>query len=198
MPIVKTPNTARAELRYSYHNVECENVFNFEHATEPDVAALNTLANELNEWWIAAIRPNQPTVVTLREIYIRSMHSEIAPQTTRPVNSSGSQSGAAMSNNVTFCLKLNSGLTGRSTRGRVYHIGLLELDVTANQLDSATAIELAAGYALLINAVQAFNWTWVVNSQYSGGDKRTQGLNTPITSVSYSDLTVDTQRRRLR
>lgn len=198
MPFIPTPRTARLELRYDYHDVPCENVLHFEYIGTPDAAALATLNGLVRNWWVAYIQGNQPVTVTLREIYSRGMAAQASPQHTLIVAQQGTQVGAGQPGNVTFCLKLTTGLTGRSWRGRTYHIGLIESEVTGNELAITRANALAAAYGELRTTLSGSDWTWVVNSLYTNKEPRTQGINTPITGVSFTDNRVDSQRGRLK
>lgn len=198
MAFIPTPNTAKLELRYDYHDVACENVLHFEFASPPTAGRLETLCNLVRDWWIDDLKPQQPGTVLLREIYARGMDAQAAPQYAVQIGQFGGMAGAGMPGSVTFCLKLITGLTGRWSRGRLYHIGLIESEVTANELLLSRAQALMTAYAQLGTLASAEGATWVVNSLYFNKNPRPAGVNTPITNVTYTDLGVDTQRRRLR
>jgi len=62
----------------------------------------------------------------------------------------------------------------------------------------ATTIDDIVGILENLKAiVEALGWIWVIVSRYHNGVKRTEGLTLPVTSFSASDLTLDSQRRRL-
>jgi len=99
---------------------------------------------------------------------------------------------------VTVAVKLATGLTGRSNRGRSFYLGLPKESIVNN--------ELATGVALAIQDDYEAFMAWIVESDAEAGLSvvsychdnvwRTEGLATYITNVSV-DPNLDNQRRRL-
>ncbi len=107
----------------------------------------------------------------------------------------------ALPNNVTLAVKKESGLTGRSARGRTYWIG-----GTQDRLKSTNENEWTTGYvASVVAAVDSMRgainaaglWNAVLVSRFSGGLPRAFGKTFPwISSVAVNEM-VDSQRGRL-
>lgn len=109
----------------------------------------------------------------------------------------GSRTSPALPDNVAACVTLYTGLAGRSRRGRVFHGGLTEDIVTANNFTTGYGDNLEELYDLLI-----FNGTgnlipWVVLSYQADNAPRVTAQATPITSATIRDTRIDTMRSRL-
>lgn len=114
---------------------------------------------------------------------------------------SGAIIAAAVPNNVTFSVKKNSALTGRSARGRSYWIGLdkSKLDpVNENFIITAHVAAIVAAIGAIRTAIDAvFLWDAVLVSRFTGGLPRAAGVTFTWISESAVDERVDTQRGRL-
>jgi hypothetical protein len=110
----------------------------------------------------------------------------------------GTGSPAPTPNNVSFSLKKNTGLAGKSYRGRVYLLGLTEVAVNGNFLDAAVAnlfVDAFNEALILVGAEDTYAMALV--SKYTGNNPRSSALVSNVTSFSYSDLRIDTRRDRL-
>lgn len=200
MPIAPNPNVIRVELRYDQDNQEVENTLFFETIGPATTADCENLALDVNGWWGAFVRPLQPTDVTLREVYARVMLNGEAPEgtSTDGLPDTGTKVGTALPNNVTHAISFRTGFSGRSRRGRNFIIGLVETDVTRNQVAAGVVTLWTAAYReLLPGAGNIPTAIWVVYSQYSNKVLRTTGLATPVNNVVFTNDVVDSQRRRL-
>jgi len=109
----------------------------------------------------------------------------------------GTFSGDALPANVSFAVSLRTGFAGRSRRGRVYHVGLAEGQVTQDFVIAANVTAIVAAYATWLTTLAAQQFTWVIASRISAGVPRATALITPVTAIFAVDARVDTQRRRL-
>lgn len=107
----------------------------------------------------------------------------------------------ALPNSVTIAIKKQSGLTGRSARGRCYWIG-----ASTGHLKTTDENEFGSGYvASVVAAVDSIRpaiaavglWEPVLVSRFSGGLPRAAGVTFPWISSVAVDERVDTQRGRL-
>lgn len=198
MPFIPIPNTARCEMRYTYQDQQVANVFHIESAGSLAVSDLMAMGEALVDWWgsMATIITND---VELREIDIRDLTTAsglgILYNAGLPI--SGGLAGSPLPNNVTVAIKWGTGLTGRSFRGRTYHIGITEAQVSGNALESAFSTSLLNGYGALPNLITTAGYTLVVASRYSNNQPRSSGVTTPILNAAYADVVIDSQRRRL-
>ena len=106
-------------------------------------------------------------------------------------------SGSSLPGNVAFVLSFRTANRGRSGRGRNYIGGLNEDDVTGNLLTEAKANLFRDAYSAFLSEA-LFPYRWVVVSRYNDGVKRAEGLVQTVTTVLYTDLTVDSMRGRTK
>lgn len=200
MPNAYNSSVMKFELRYDWDNEEVENIL---YVATPAPANYSDVANtciDLNTWWSTEIKPLQANTVTLREIYGKVMIAGAAPEYTETTGlpSAGTKVGASQPNNVSLAISFRTGFAGRSFRGRNYIIGLVEGDVTNNQVGAAVLNAWQTAYQQLLPAGGYLNFgVWSVYSQFTNGDLRPTGVATSIIAAVFTNDIVDSQRRRL-
>lgn len=198
MPFIPVPNTARVELRYTQNDQQIANVFHVEAEAPLTVGDLSNIGSTFVEWWGEHL-DIVSSAVTLREIDLRDLSTAsglgILYNTGLPLT--GATLSPPMPNNVTLAIKWGTGLTGRSFRGRSYHVGLCESQVTQSQLESSVVPTILASYNALPSLVTTNGYTMVVVSRYANNAPRVTGVTTPILNAAYADTVIDSQRRRL-
>jgi len=160
-------------------------------------SSLIALAGALESWIDVEWQPIGSIVWKSVGVAIRQMKAPPAAVYETTWSYTGAITGTAPANNVTFAMSLRTGFTGRSYRGRLYHVGLAEEDITNSYLDNTVIASMVEAYEAIGTAALAVDWTWGVYSRYSNGSPRATGQFTPIQSVIHVDNIVDTQRRRL-
>lgn len=199
MAFIPVPNVAQVELIFSQGGQIVENVY---HVLDPDgwdVGSLNLLCEDFLTWWQAQPRANTCQGVSLYLIKAKDLTSDgaAAVEYTTSLPVAGSGAVACLTNSVTLAIKWNTGLAGRSYRGRTYHIGLYaSMLATPNTMNPATVTELIDQYSALLTSFTDENQELVVVSRIHDGAPRVTGIATPIVSVSINP-TIDNQRRRL-
>lgn len=199
-PEVIVPFTARCELVYSQSGQVIENVF---YVRGPDAwteQELQDLAANVEDAWRDNLRPIQSNEVTLLRVRVTDLgtndgrgveYAALAP-------AQGAVAAAVMPGSVTVAVKFATGFTGRSRRGRAYHIGLTEGQVTGNALagDMAASIQTAwIGFFTAIEGAMT-GVQHVIVSFCGNGVWRPDPLVTVVTNYSV-DPYIDSQRRRL-
>lgn len=110
----------------------------------------------------------------------------------------GESTGVDMPGNVTLCLRLGTGHTGRTARGRFYI-----LPTTNTQMSDGTtftvgcadqAIEFVSGAQTLIESAGA---DLVILSRQLNGVVRAEAVFLRVTSIDYRNLKADSMRSRL-
>jgi len=100
--------------------------------------------------------------------------------------------------NVTFCVTLRTGLTGRSARGRFYSWPFADSGLSA--VDTVTTT-YADGIKTFVNACKvagaSAGWTMSILSRRSAGALRPVGVHYDVTNIDYRNRTTDSQRGRL-
>lgn len=162
--------------------------------------ALEALATTWRSLWTTHVRPEQSSGVALTRLSARSLETQNGPIYEEVLNPplAGTSVSAPMPNNVTLAIKLGTNSAGRSNRGRLYHIGLTETQVTGNFVGDATAAALVTRY----NAIRAgistgTDFFWGVLTRYADGELRPFGITNIIQLVSVVDRRIDTQRGRM-
>lgn len=200
-PFIPAPNTASVEMIYSWGGVTCENVFHVRKGSSYSLADLQAVRGIVLAWYIATLRTYVTAGAVLVRIRTKALDTDTGPMEDYAVTASGgglNSTGSNAPTNATYCIKLSTGLSGRSARGRWYFIGL-------NMGDVVTSVDISA--ALRINLVNAINTlrtnlttgghTMCVTSYRHDGAWRATAVNYDITTAVGVDLHIDSQRRRL-
>jgi len=203
MAFITVPDCA--ELVATYRGlllpIVAKNVIGFKKPAGGITSAdMNTLKNLYTAWEEAEGNAERSDNIRLTNVYIRDLTTQNGNVLDFPVNPpiNGSIAGAILPMHTTIAVKLTTGLAGRAYRGRIYHIGLAEGDVTGDFITNARGNAIRDAYAALRSQVIA-NGTWqmVVISRQLNSVPRVVGVGTPVTQLVLTDYRVDTQRRRL-
>jgi len=199
LPVV--PATVKASLFYTLSGQPAMNRIHIGTvATLPSEAICAAFAAEIADWWVTTCRVLVPATMELRQVQVQSIAEVNGPQATfsSGLPSPGTVAQPALPNNVSFCVSLRSGLTGRSARGRWYWAGLTEGQVTGNNVDAGSAASIVAAIDGLLNTIEAVGGSPVIVSYNSGGGPRPGGpVKFVITDALAVDTVVDSQRGRL-
>lgn len=195
---IPASNTAKVEMRYTLLGQPAMNVFYFQGSTNWTLVTLEALADAVEAEWLSNIRGLQHAGVTLNSIVCTDVEVEDGLQFENNVGTAGNREGAALPNNVTIAISFRTGFSGRSRRGRLYHMGLVEADVTDNSIGVLVGAALLSNYGNFFSEIASTTTTQhVIVSYCNNGDWRTDALITPVASYVLTDTTVDTQRKRL-
>jgi len=201
-PFIPAPNCVSIELIYYSFVAICENQLHVELAAPASLSDLQAIRAIVNTWDSGNWKNRRAAGVSLARIRTKALDTNTSPvedfnlPTIRP----GTQSNPTCPLNVTFCIKLGTGLTGRSYRGRLYAPGIsISSCVNVNTLDATEASALIASLGALNTALQAGSPAShiVVLSYRNNFAWRTTAVPTAVTTFSYADLALDSQRRRL-
>jgi len=208
-PFIPAPSVALVEMVYTYAGQIIENTFHVKRGTPWDSPALQYLTQTLFNNW-DGVNPlrfsgQRAGGCILTQIKGRALDTPSSPVYiyTLPSARAGAFGGTNYPANVTFCFTAQTGLAGRSYRGRIYMPGM-----TGSMIGGAPGQNLAlATWANptvtvlndLQTQIEAHDATWhlVVTSYYNNLAWRTEAVSTRITNWAYADLAIDSQRRRL-
>jgi len=198
MPFQPIPNVASAEIRFDMPDaVRAENRIFFLQPAGYTLSTIQALAQIVDNWVGTVWLDNLPTAVSYRETFVRGQSMEEDVQDVRNASAGpGTINSPALPNEVSFAVKFETGLTGRSARGRMYVTGLVEAEVTGNLLNVARANNFVSALNALFATAQASNWIPVVVQRINNGTVLPEGIPRPITDVGFTDLIVDSQRGR--
>ena len=198
MPFIPIPNTAMHTVNYTWLGQLVQNVFHVRYAGPPDSTDIGVANDVIANWWNTEIEPNVSNQVEARSIIGTSQHVANGPQFTTAFapGSVGQLTSPSMPSGTTVAVSWRTGLSGRSFRGRTYHVGLVEGQIVGNEIDGATHSLLIGNYAQLLTDLLTSDLVLVVASRYTNNAPRVTGVATVINSVLL-DTFIDSQRRRL-
>jgi len=206
MAFIPVPNTVHVRLEGVLDRQQTINDLYFFQDGGITLPELQNLLANVFDWWNLSI-------VTLLSNDFRSVAGHARDLSTLTGNvadlstgaSTGGFSGESMSGNVAPCISFRTGLSGRAFRGRNYIPAIPTARVLLNTIDDEWAENVVSAYSLLLPDGSALpaGFTWVVVSRFSGVDvdgnpvPRLEGIPTTVVNALFTDLTVDSQRRRL-
>jgi len=161
---------------------------------------IEALAEEVDAWVGANALNLICNEAAYTNTHVRGLTNNLDLEADNATNAApGNQLGETMPNNVSFVVSHRTGLTGRSGRGRTYLWGLATVSLSANEDVFLTtfADQAVDEFEALDSFVAPIGWEHVVLSRHSGGVPRATALIIPVTQYVYTDLKVDTRRKRL-
>lgn len=207
-PFIPVPNTAYVEMVYTFGGQIVENCFHVQKGTPFTALQLQGLTTAFDAWdngAVAGWKGCRPIGCTLVQIKTRALDTAASPVYiyTLPAPRNGALNANPMPGNVTFCVTLQTGLAGRSQRGRIYVPGIITTDIGNTPLNNTLNSGRANAYVASINALIAqvaalgAGYALVVTSFRSNNAWRATGQNSVILNAAYADLFIDSMRRRL-
>lgn len=188
---------ARVEMVMRQDGQIVENVW-YCGGADDTIITLNTIGDLMMVQWRQFVMPHVSELVDL--LFTRTTYLGVANGNTvespAPPDSNGQETSPALPNHVTACVKLVTGLGGRSRRGRKYHIGLCESQVTMNNLVPAFKSTLENAYQEWVYDAIAGPHPIVICSFIVNGVPRPFAQVTPVINALL-DPVIDSMRRRL-
>ncbi len=202
MAFQKVVNTVEIAVIGSVNGKVIQNTFYAEHDTPYNLAdvvsLIDSIDNNVGIGWL----PDQASDYDYLRTEGRGLEFENDVFASNN-DSAGSGSGASSSlpNNVTISIKKESGLTGRSARGRTFWMAPLKGElVVANEnfFESAYVALIVADVDLIRSTITGLaGWQAVLVSRFSGGLERDEGETFNWLTTVAVDNRVDTQKGRL-
>lgn len=195
-------DTVEIDILYTLNGETAQNVLYAELPGGYILADLVALAAQIDVQVNGTWKPQQPPEAVYVRTEVRGLAVPNDLIATDNTNAGAGTFGAStLPNNVTFVVKKESGLTGRSARGRLYWIG-----IPFTQMQAADENRLVAAYVTAVVAavdsqrtgiLAVGAWLPVLVSRFAEGIPRTTGLTFNWVSSTNVDDRVDTQRNRL-
>lgn len=202
MAFIPIPGAAEAVVSCTLLGEPCVNVFGFTQASPSnfDAADLTLLAETVGQAWVDYMLPVMSNSMTLVEVKATDQSSASGPAVSwNPASPEvGTLTSPALPGQNTLVLTHRTGSRGRSFRGRTYLGGLVEEDVTGNDLSGGRTASLLAGFGDFLAACEAQNFVFSILSRYTNNAPRTTGLATTVISSTFRNTRIDSQRRRTR
>lgn len=194
MAFVAAPNCVEMAIIWTLDLIPCETTFHYRLPAPASLANL-AAAPAVVFGWFGAHQASFTSELSLTKCYLRALDSSSAP--TFEVNPTlplaGTNTNGVAPNNVSFALTRYTGKAGRKMRGRVYQPGIPDTWLeTPNSLFADDAQAVATIWDDLRTRMLAATpvYTEVILH-------KVDGTHDDVIGYRYSDLFVDSQRRRL-
>lgn len=198
---IPVPNCASVELIYLLNGITAENVLYVHKGSPYSLADLQAVRTIVNSWDAATWFNARGIGCTLVRIRTKALDASGSPMEdfTLPTPRAGSINSPLLPGNASFAIKLSTGRTGRSFRGRLYFVGLTSavLGTTANQILASTSTLFVSWLNTLLSNLATGGHTLGVVSYRSNHVFRANGLFTQAVNWVAVDNNIDSMRRRL-
>jgi len=200
MAFVSVPDVAMATLEYlSNDGVLAINRLYCGNLDPQTVLSLGEITDALYDVWVAQIMPLTSDSWQLSGIRARAMDVEeglqFVDENTYPV-AGGVSDSPAQGSQVSYTVTLQTGLVGRSARGRVYGVGLPTAAQNGVRLTDAARSARQSAWTLVRTAMETAEHALQVVSFFEDGVARAEGRALPVVSMNVR-FPLATQRRRL-
>lgn len=198
MAFVPAEDVLRVAVQYiSSRGENAVNVFHFKNLdTGPTSVTVPVLFDILDDWfaedWADAVSNTWQT-----DFY--SAVDLSVPEGavyTRVSTATGLVSADALPAQNTVAMSWRTGFSGRSRRGRTYHVGLPETLVENSTLTSAGSATLLNSYNGLLTRLNPGDWKLVIASFVSNRAPRAAALVSQVNAVILTDVIVDSMDKR--
>jgi len=200
MAFQPAPDIAKVTTEYTSEGDTYVNVYHVKNDNGWTTPELENLVGLVYNWADASLVPIMTQDVSLTRIYARDLSTEFAAYAEHagPFPVVGGVASPKLPGNVTAAVKWITALTGRSKRGRTFHIGLAESQVTGGFLTSGQQTAMSNAYDDLLQAIAADSepLTLVVLQRVSDGVPLTEAVGEAILTFTI-DLAIDSMRKRL-
>jgi hypothetical protein len=200
-PLPPANGVVRLLPQFNYNGEKCNNVLHYKGDSAYTQTDLENLCAAWRAIWDTRFKPIVPATLSLD--YITAI--DLSPNPIAQVDWTtgmpiiGTDASPSLPNHVTVAVSFRTAQRGRSYRGRAYHVGLTEADVTANTVASAhlTSMQTAYEDIMAVSSGAAVDfWKLHVLSYFSNGSVRQTPVATLVTGIAINP-TIDSQRRRL-
>lgn len=196
---VPTPGAVRVDAIQTNSGSNMENTLWYYFASgEVTVADMLALGSAINGIFDTSFVPLHPGSWSFRGCVITDQSSIDAPSVLVPdLGAVGTNAGDVMPNNVAWCVSFKTAGRGRSSQGRNYLPAIPRDSVFEDLLDVTYAEAVITAYNRLLEPDLGLGAHLVVVSHVTGGLPRAAGLVEPVVAITWADLIIDSQRRRL-
>lgn len=198
MPFIPAEDTARVAIKFlSANGEDATNVLHFQNTADgANPASMTALLDLLEDWletdWAPAASQDWQTDF----IEAVSINNADGPLVTRVLTVNGTVTQPALPAQDTIAVSARTGLSGRSRRGRIFHVGMPKTFVTGSTITSAGSAQLLASYEALLDTLAPSDWRYVIASFVANKVPRTTALLTQVTGFILTDVIVDSMDSR--
>jgi hypothetical protein len=200
MPFQSVPDTAEIATIYTQNNETLQMTFHAKFDGGYSQGDIDALADNVDARVATSFLPIQTVDCDYVRTEARGLNSiDDFFQQNFGAAGPGEIVSEGFPNMVTIAVQRNAGLTGRSSRGRVFWIGLnhLSLEDDENFVTASEGTQIVAAVNAMASTLDQSGWEPVIVSRFTLGAKRETGVTFPWINTLIVDLRVDTQRGRL-
>jgi hypothetical protein len=200
MAFQPVPDTARfAIVHQSSTGDDVINVLYFRRQGAWGLQELSAAAQTLATVWTNDVMPHLSFGTYLHRVQARGERvvDDVSFEFALSSPVAGGRTGDPLPYQCSFCVTHLTGLVGRYNRGRTYFGYLSEIDVGSGLISVARANGLRDGLGSVRNIMSNSGWTHVVVSRVRNRVRLPTAVTVDVIGYKYTDLLVDTQRRRV-
>jgi len=200
MAFQRVPETAEATTIFDANNISVQMTFYGRFVGGYSLADMLALANNVDFVVGNDFLPLMTQDILYDRTNVRGLDKiddiEVSDQSAA---GPGGVASGGLPNSVTLAIQRNSGLTGRSSRGRVFWLGLASNQLTTDEnfVATATVTAIVAAVTAMQNQINSSGWTPVIVSRFTLGAQRPEGVTFPWTNTLAIDERVDSRRDRM-
>jgi len=199
MAFQSVPNCAEAVINCTYGGKAIANVLNFVKSGGYNATDIGNLADAVDDAVGNLYLPVLSDGVAYVSTLVRGL--ELINDLTQVVTTSagaGAVTGGPFPANVSLCITLRSGLTGRSARGRFYAMPTGISNQSATNTFSSTYVGDVEDFLIGVRSSAAGQgWNMCIVSRRTLNAARPVGVNFLVASIGARNNTMDSQRGRL-
>lgn len=199
MAFQSVPNTVEIVLNFLQSGKPAVNVLHAYRSAGYDQAQLDGIAAAMDALVSSNLLPEMTPTQSYVGITVKGLtNSSDLSSSNSDHAGTGAEMAVALPGNVSLCLTLRTGLTGRSARGRIYTLSPHDTDMaTPDTVLTVYRDAIVAAYQSLLDRLLLIGWTPVVVSRFHDKVQRPVGVVYPITQLVARNTRVDSQRNRL-
>jgi hypothetical protein len=198
MAFIPAAETWRVAIQYtnSQGNTAYNIMYVKDDLADNSPARGTQLATIFENWAQTVWETLAVTEWAMTNVQCRYMDTEFNTFINYDMNVPGAVVGDALPSTVTIAISFRTNLSGRSFRGRAYHVGLGDGTFNGDLIDLGQRTVLINGYETLRSDLLADDFRLAIASFVSEGAPRAAALVTPVEFITITDLVADQQRRR--
>jgi len=199
MAFQSVPDTVEVVLDFLMSGTPTANVLHFIKPGGYNQSALDNLAGRVQTQLVDHYLPMLTLTQALNGVRVKGLSTENDLQASNSDDSAtGTVVQTALPNNVSLCLTLRTGVTGRSARGRFYCQPPNDGDLaTPNTVTTTYKNAMIALLGDIVTAANGAGFSLVVVSRFTNKTKRAVGVTFSVTDIIARNTRLDSQRGRM-
>jgi hypothetical protein len=199
MPFVPVPNGAEVSLHGKLSGQDAVTTFNVTKPGSWDASNLDTLTAAVDTFWNATLKALMSTSYQYLFTRARDMRTVIGFQSENGDHAGfGTETGVALPNNSTIAIARKSGMTGRSSNGRIFWPGMTQdMLVDDNHVNDTWSAAATGALNTLSDLFDSLSWTEVIVQRSAAGVPLAEAVVWTVAEYIMVDKVLDSMRRRL-